>query len=212
MFNCAATQASSRPLLYNCIMTLFNFVMSKKTKDWQNAPIPHVHCSSLRQVVFCYVIVNGLSDKWLTRSGVFCSQVIQNPKIWDPPNLAQILRFWVTWGVKMMSLCHGWGWQPPITAFHIHIRHIQSVRTHWYDVHWNTSVALHSYTHPLAQILGSCLWTAYQCAETLWKCTISMQKVVWVGCHPQPFCNDIILTPQLARTPISEPSWVGITA
>jgi hypothetical protein len=34
MFNCAATQASSCPLLYNCIMTLFNFVTSKKTKDW----------------------------------------------------------------------------------------------------------------------------------------------------------------------------------
>jgi len=34
MFSCADTQASSRPLLYNCIMTLFNFVTSKKTKDW----------------------------------------------------------------------------------------------------------------------------------------------------------------------------------
>jgi len=34
MFNCADTQASSRPLLYNCIITLFNFVTSRKTKDW----------------------------------------------------------------------------------------------------------------------------------------------------------------------------------
>jgi hypothetical protein len=34
MFNCANTQASSRPLLYNCIMTLFNFVTGRKTKDW----------------------------------------------------------------------------------------------------------------------------------------------------------------------------------
>ncbi len=34
MFNCAVTEASSRPLLYDCIMTLFNFVTSKKTKDW----------------------------------------------------------------------------------------------------------------------------------------------------------------------------------
>ena len=34
MFNCAHTQAKSRPLLYNCIMTLFNFVTSKKTEDW----------------------------------------------------------------------------------------------------------------------------------------------------------------------------------
>jgi hypothetical protein len=34
MFNCASAQASSRPLLHNCIMALFNFVMSRKTKDW----------------------------------------------------------------------------------------------------------------------------------------------------------------------------------
>ncbi len=34
MFNCAYTQAKSHPLLYNCIMTLFNFVTSKKTEDW----------------------------------------------------------------------------------------------------------------------------------------------------------------------------------
>ena len=34
MFNCADTQASSCPLLYNCIMTLFNFVTGRKTKDW----------------------------------------------------------------------------------------------------------------------------------------------------------------------------------
>ena len=33
MFNCAATKVSSRPLLYDCIMTLFNFAKSKKTKD-----------------------------------------------------------------------------------------------------------------------------------------------------------------------------------
>ena len=34
MFKCAHTQAKSRPLLYNCIMTLFNFVTCKKTKEW----------------------------------------------------------------------------------------------------------------------------------------------------------------------------------
>ncbi len=33
IFNCAATQASSCPLLYKCIMTLFN-CHDKKTKDW----------------------------------------------------------------------------------------------------------------------------------------------------------------------------------
>jgi len=30
---------------------------------------------------------------------------------------------WVTCGVKMMWLCHGWGWQSPQTASQIHMRH-----------------------------------------------------------------------------------------
>jgi len=54
----------------------------------------------------------------------------------------------VTCGVKMMSLRHGWGWQPPQTAFHIHIRHMQCVWAHWHAVHWHTSAVLHSFTHP----------------------------------------------------------------
>ena len=41
-----------------------------------------------------------------------------------PPYLAQSLGFWVTCGVKMMSLRQGWGWQPLQTASLIRIRHI----------------------------------------------------------------------------------------
>ena len=44
-----------------------------------------------------------------------------------PPYLAQSLGFWVTCGVKMMSLRQGWGWQPPQIAFHIHMSHKQSI-------------------------------------------------------------------------------------
>ena len=61
-----------------------------------------------------------------------------------------------------MSLRHGWGWQPPQTAFHINIRHIQSVWAHWYAVHGNTVAALHSYTHitwPRFWVLGHYLWS-----------------------------------------------------
>jgi hypothetical protein len=65
-----------------------------------------------------------------------------------PTYLAQILGFWVTCGVKMMSLCTGWGWRPPQTASCIHTKHIKSVRAHWYAVHWHTVAALHGYTHP----------------------------------------------------------------
>ncbi len=71
------------------------------------------------------------------------------------PYLAQILGFWVTCEVKMMWLCHGWGWQPPQTAPHIHIKHIQGVWAHWYAVHWHKGSALHSYTHPTFRFWGS---------------------------------------------------------
>ena len=70
-----------------------------------------------------------------------------------PSYLDQILGFWVTCGVKMMSTRHGWGWQPPQTAFLIHIIHIQSAWAHWYAVHWYTAAALYSYTNSTS--LGS---------------------------------------------------------
>ncbi len=73
-----------------------------------------------------------------------------------PPYLAQILGFWVTYGVEMMSLRHGWGWQPPQTASCIYIRYIQTVWEHWYAVHMQMVAALHSYPPNLAQIGG--LW------------------------------------------------------
>ncbi len=53
----------------------------------------------------------------------------------------------VTCVVKMMSLCHGWGWQPLQTASHSHLRHIQSVWAHWYAVHEHMAVASNNYTH-----------------------------------------------------------------
>jgi hypothetical protein len=43
-----------------------------------------------------------------------------------------------TCGVKMMWLCQGLGWQPPWTASHIHIGHIQSDWAHWYAIHGHT--------------------------------------------------------------------------
>ncbi len=69
-------------------------------------------------------------------------------QLYPPSKLAQILGFWVTCGVKMMWLCHGWGWQPPQTASNIQIRHIQSDWAHWYAIHGHTVSALHSFTHP----------------------------------------------------------------
>ena len=67
--------------------------------------------------------------------------------------MAHILWFWVTCVVKMVSLCHGWGWQPLQTACHIHFRHKQSVWTHWYAVHRHMAVAPNSYTQ--------CTWVRF---------------------------------------------------
>ncbi len=65
-----------------------------------------------------------------------------------------VLGFWVTFGVKIMSLHHGWGLQPPQTASCVQIRHIlQSVWAHWYAVHWHMAVASNSYTHTTWLIL-----------------------------------------------------------
>jgi hypothetical protein len=76
-----------------------------------------------------------------------------------PPYLAQILGFWVTYGVEMKSVWHGWGWQPPQTASCIYIGHIKSVWEHWYAVHRHKVAALHSYPPYLAQISG--FWITY---------------------------------------------------
>ena len=104
-----------------------------------------------------------------------------------PSYLAQILGFWfwVTCGVKMMSLRHGWGWEPgPQTDFLIHITHIQSVWAHWYAVHWHTVAALHSNTHPMS--LGSdfgvlgLLWSQNDVNMSLLRLTATS------NCFPHP--------------------------
>ena len=43
------------------------------------------------------------------------------------PSCPQNWEFWFTCGVKMMSLCHIWGWYLPQTTAYIHIGHIKSV-------------------------------------------------------------------------------------
>jgi hypothetical protein len=43
------------------------------------------------------------------------------------PSWPQIWEVRVTWGVKMMSLRHGWGWYPPQTTSYIHTRCVHSV-------------------------------------------------------------------------------------
>ncbi len=76
-------------------------------------------------------------------------------KYLHPHLLGQILKFWVTsCGVNMMSLHHGWGWQPPQTPSCINIRCIQSVWSHWYAVHGHMAVVSNSYTPKFGSYFG----------------------------------------------------------
>jgi hypothetical protein len=54
-----------------------------------------------------------------------------------------------------------------------------------------------------------CTLTAYQWAQKCCIFLIIMSEEVWVGCQPQPWGNDIILTPQVHN--LSKTSGVGIT-
>ena len=54
--------------------------------------------------------------------GVGCTLIL-----FHQPSLPQVWKFWVTWGVEMMPLCHVWGSHPPQTTSYIHVRYMQSV-------------------------------------------------------------------------------------
>jgi hypothetical protein len=89
-----------------------------------------------------------------------------------------------------MSLCHVWGWQPTQTAYHIHIRYVQSVWAHWYAVHWHTVSPLHSYTHPnflwfgvlghfWSQMMWLCHGWGWQPTQTAYHSHIKHMQSVW---------------------------------
>ncbi len=90
-----------------------------------------------------------------------------------PPYLAQILGFLVTYGVEMMSLHHGWGWQLPQTASQIYIRHIQSVWAHQYAIYRHKVAALHRNPPYFAQIWGSgsLMWSQYDVVRSWLRLT-----------------------------------------
>ncbi len=97
----------------------------------------------------CFPHPYWTSTKWL--STLICypwAYSVSLTQIYTHYFLAQILEFWVTCGVKMMWLCHGWGWQSPQTASHLHIRHLKRDWAHWYAVLYHTVAALLSFTHP----------------------------------------------------------------
>ena len=122
-----------------------------------------------------------------------------------PHYLAHILGFWVNCGIKIMSLRHGWGWQPTQTASHIHIRYIQNVWAHWYAVHEHMALASINYTH----LTWLIIWCSGSLVESKWwhnvmveadsqlkllpASTLDMNKVfehidmLWMGIQPWPY-------------------------
>jgi hypothetical protein len=73
-----------------------------------------------------------------------------------------------------------------------------------------TSFWLHKWPEPpnLRQVMWVSVYGCYcmpimdsiSMCSTLCICLIWMQKAVWDGCQPQPWCNDIFLTPQVTHT------------
>ena len=74
----------------------------------------------------CRIHIRHLQSVWEYWYGVHRHRVATLHSY--PPYLSQILGFWVTCGVQMMSFCHGWGSQTPQTTSHIHIRDRGSTR------------------------------------------------------------------------------------
>ena len=70
---------------------------------------------------------------------------------WHSYTHSTYLRLWGSGSHVTSKWCHlvivETDWHLKLN-FQIHIRHIQSVAPHWYDVHIHSVAALYSYTHP----------------------------------------------------------------
>ena len=75
------------------------------------------------------------------------------------PGLPQIWEFRFTYGVKMMSLHHGWGWYPPQTTSYIDIRHIQSVWAFGMLSQGHVGAPLYRYTGQVGTRFGDSRFT-----------------------------------------------------
>jgi hypothetical protein len=73
----------------------------------------------------------------------------------------------------MLSIHHGWGWQPLQTASLIHIRNVKSVWVHWYAVHRHMVAAWHSHTHTT----WLRFWGSGSLMESKW-CHYAMVEVI----------------------------------
>ncbi len=77
------------------------------------------------------------------------------------PCWAKIFDFWITCEVEMMPSHHGWGWYPPQTASHIHVRHIQCVWAIGILSQGHMDAPLYCYTSKFCPrfLNWGCLWS-----------------------------------------------------
>ena len=71
----------------------------------------------------------------------------------------------------MMLWCHGWGWNPPLTASHIHIGCIQSGLAPWDAVDGHMCAPLHCY----ARMGGGVFWENWSMAKSKWCCGVMVE-------------------------------------
>ncbi len=76
-------------------------------------------------------------------------------------------------------------------------RRATSTMTRWHHFNSTSDPDHHNLSQVgwvyLSKAATICLWTAYQCSQTLCICLVWMQEAVWIGWQPQPWRNDIIL-------------------
>jgi hypothetical protein len=91
----------------------------------------------------------------------------------------------------------------------------EAVWVGWQPQPWCNAMIMTPHVTQMAKSLGhlckaatTCLWTAYECAQTLCICSIWMWEAVWGGCQAPSWCNDMILTPQVSE---KAKSWCGPT-
>ncbi len=98
------------------------------------------------------------------------------------PTLLLGLEFGVLGHLWSQKWCdyHGWGWQPPLTASHIHIRHIKSVWAVWYAVHVHKISAIHISSHPTWHRF----WGSGSLVESKWFHYVMVEADSHLKLHP----------------------------
>ena len=148
------------PMTVTCgVMSHHDVTMScfKLTATLNCFPQTYYTCTKCLSILICCPSTNSNSLKQLY-----------------PHCLTKILGYTVSCGVKMISICHGWGWQPPIHTTWLRFwgsgSLLKSKWCHYFIVEANSHLKLHSATIlDISSSLGNGQNCSYELHFVLWK-------------------------------------------